>query len=75
MRSRLAEWLFLLSAVLHFALYPLSLAAIVYLFWKLSFWHGLWGMLAIILLAVVLKMVIVGGFSMVITRLDPQFFS
>lgn len=75
MKSRLAQYVYIVSAVLDFALYPLSFAAIVFGFWKLGFWHGLLGIFVITAVSVLLRMVMAAGFSMVITLLDPQFFS
>ncbi|MGO8808972.1 MAG: hypothetical protein ACLQJF_05880 [Candidatus Sulfotelmatobacter sp.] len=73
--KRLAQYVFWISAAFHFALYPLSLAAIAFGFWRLGFWHGLVGALMVTVLAVLLKMAMAAFFSMVITLLDPDFFS
>jgi len=74
MRQKLASWLYVLSAIVHAALYPLSLIAVVIGFWRSGFWHGLLTMLLITIATVICKFWIVGGFALLIGLLDPSFF-
>ncbi len=73
-RRKLAQWLYITSAVVHAALYPLSLIAIVVGFWRNGFWHGLLAMVLITVATVGLKLVIVGTFAALIRWVDPKFF-
>jgi hypothetical protein len=73
-RLKLAQWLFLVSGIVHAALYPLSVIAITIGFWRHGFWHGLVTMLLVTIATVGLRFVIVGAFAALITLLDPAFF-
>lgn len=72
---KLAQFVYVVSAVLDFALYPLSFVAIVFGFWKLGLWHGVLGVFVVTAVFVLFRMVMAALFSTVITLLDPQFFS
>jgi len=74
-RLRLAEWLYALSGLLHFLLYPLSLALMVLVFWKLGLWRGLLGIVLIAIALVGVRMAILTVSALVVTWLDPDFFS
>jgi hypothetical protein len=74
MRRKLAQWLFLFSGILHAALYPLALIAIVVGFWRNGLWDGLLTMLLVTIATVALRFVIVGIFGVLIALLDPSFF-
>lgn len=74
-RIRLAEWLYVLSGVLHFLLYPLTFAVIVLGFWKLGFWWGLLGMVGTAFLFAGLRAALLAVFALIVTWLDPDFFS
>jgi hypothetical protein len=75
MRRKLAQWLYVLSGIVHAALYPLSLLCIVVGFWTEGFRRGLAIMLGLTVLTVLVRFLITGAFALLIGLLDPSFFS
>jgi hypothetical protein len=74
-RQKFAEWLFVVSGILHALVYPISTIAIILGFWRLGFWHGLVALFVITILSVVITHAIAAVFAAVIRLLDPLFFS
>jgi len=73
-KRKLARWLYVLSAIIHAALYPFSLACIIIGFWKYGLWRGLAIMVYFTVATVLARFLIVGGFGLLISLLDPAFF-
>ena len=73
MKRKLAQWLFVISGILHAALYPLALIAIAIGFWRNGLGDGLLTMLLVIIATVALRFVIVGLFGALIALIDPSF--
>jgi hypothetical protein len=73
-RHKLAQWLFLVSGVVHAALYPLSAICIVIGFWTQGFKRGLAIMLYFAVAVVLFRFLIAGAFALLIGLLDPSFF-
>ena len=73
-KRKLAQWLYVVSGVVHAALYPLALIAIVIGFWMNGLRGGLVTMLFVIIGFIGLRFVILAIFGELITLLDPSFF-
>ena len=72
---RLAKWLYVLSAVLHILLYPLGFALIVLGFWKFGFWRGVLGVVLTTVALICVRVAMLTVSSLIISWLDPDFFS
>ena len=73
-RRKLARWLFVLSGIVHAALYPLSIICVVIGFWTEGFRRGVAIMLGLTVLTILVRFLVVGAFALLIGLLDPSFF-
>jgi len=75
MRRNLAQWIYVLSGIVHAALYPFSLLCIIIGFWKEGFKRGVAIMLYFTVATVLARFLVAGAFALLIGLLDPSFFS